>query len=102
MLDVLLLCNLVKVRDILFYSLGSPVYAVLSELCDDKDCKSRVELKDSWPFFLLFKLWDAGSGSLLQDLQADQPVLDICPFDVNHNSYLATLTEKTVHVYRWE
>ncbi|XP_031313940.2 E3 ubiquitin-protein ligase RFWD3 isoform X2 [Camelus dromedarius] len=47
-------------------------------------------------------LWDAGSGSLLQDLQADQPVLDICSFGVNHNSYLATLTEKMVHIYRWE
>ncbi|XP_057568878.1 E3 ubiquitin-protein ligase RFWD3 [Hippopotamus amphibius kiboko] len=47
-------------------------------------------------------LWDAGSGSLLQDLQADQPVLDICPFQVNHNSYLATLTEKVVHIHRWE
>ncbi|XP_022367487.1 E3 ubiquitin-protein ligase RFWD3 isoform X1 [Enhydra lutris kenyoni] len=47
-------------------------------------------------------LWDAGSGSLLQELPADQPVLDICPFEVNHNSYLATLTEKMVHVYRWE
>ncbi|KAG3256857.1 ring finger and WD repeat domain 3, transcript variant X2 [Ictidomys tridecemlineatus] len=47
-------------------------------------------------------LWDAGSGSLLQDLQTDQPVLDVCPFEVNHNSYLATLTEKTVHFYKWE
>ncbi|KAM6176457.1 E3 ubiquitin-protein ligase RFWD3 [Erethizon dorsatum] len=47
-------------------------------------------------------LWDAGSGSLLQDLQNDHPVLDICPFDVNHNSYLATLTEKIVHIYKWE
>ncbi|XP_036782815.1 E3 ubiquitin-protein ligase RFWD3 isoform X2 [Manis pentadactyla] len=47
-------------------------------------------------------LWDAGSGSLLQDLQAHQPVLDICPFEVNHNSYLATLTEKMVHIYKWE
>ncbi|XP_025744718.1 E3 ubiquitin-protein ligase RFWD3 isoform X2 [Callorhinus ursinus] len=47
-------------------------------------------------------LWDAGSGSLLQELQADQPVLDICPFEVNHSSYLATLTEKMVHIYRWE
>ncbi|XP_039112377.1 E3 ubiquitin-protein ligase RFWD3 isoform X1 [Hyaena hyaena] len=47
-------------------------------------------------------LWDAGSGSLLQELQVDQPVLDICPFEVNHSSYLATLTEKTVHLYRWE
>ncbi|XP_014705800.1 E3 ubiquitin-protein ligase RFWD3 isoform X1 [Equus asinus] len=47
-------------------------------------------------------LWDAGSGSLLQDLQTHQPVLDICPFEVNHSSYLATLTEKMVHLYRWE
>ncbi|XP_008065919.1 E3 ubiquitin-protein ligase RFWD3 [Carlito syrichta] len=47
-------------------------------------------------------LWDAGSGSLLQKLQTDQPILDICPFEVNHNSYLATLTEKMVHIYRWE
>ncbi|XP_021112362.1 E3 ubiquitin-protein ligase RFWD3 isoform X2 [Heterocephalus glaber] len=47
-------------------------------------------------------LWDAGSASLLQDLQTDHPVLDICPFDVNHSSYLATLTEKIVHIYKWE
>nr|6CVZ_A Chain A, E3 ubiquitin-protein ligase RFWD3 [Homo sapiens]6CVZ_B Chain B, E3 ubiquitin-protein ligase RFWD3 [Homo sapiens]6CVZ_C Chain C, E3 ubiquitin-protein ligase RFWD3 [Homo sapiens] len=47
-------------------------------------------------------LWDAASGSLLQDLQTDQPVLDICPFEVNRNSYLATLTEKMVHIYKWE
>lgn len=47
-------------------------------------------------------LWDASNGSKLQDLQTDHPVLDICPFEVNHNSYLATLTEKMVHLYRWE
>ncbi|XP_066205519.1 E3 ubiquitin-protein ligase RFWD3 isoform X2 [Saccopteryx leptura] len=47
-------------------------------------------------------LWDAGSGSLLQNLPADQPVLDICPFEVNQSSYLATLTEKTVQIYKWE
>ncbi|XP_042636805.1 E3 ubiquitin-protein ligase RFWD3 [Orycteropus afer afer] len=47
-------------------------------------------------------LWDASSGSLLQKLQTDQPVLDICPFEVNHHNYLATLTEKMVHIYRWE
>uniref|UniRef100_A0A8D0GT98 RING-type E3 ubiquitin transferase n=1 Tax=Sphenodon punctatus TaxID=8508 RepID=A0A8D0GT98_SPHPU len=46
-------------------------------------------------------LWDAGSGSLLQKLQADLPVLDICPFEVNHNSFLATLTEKMVKLYKW-
>ncbi|KAM5295773.1 E3 ubiquitin-protein ligase RFWD3 isoform 2-T3 [Glossophaga mutica] len=47
-------------------------------------------------------LWDAGSGSLLQDLSTDQPVLDICPFEANHSSYLATLTEKMVQIYKWE
>lgn len=47
-------------------------------------------------------LWNAGSGLLLQDLKTDQPVLDICPFEANQNSYLATLTEKAVHFYKWE
>ncbi|KAF6079237.1 ring finger and WD repeat domain 3 [Phyllostomus discolor] len=47
-------------------------------------------------------LWDAGSGSLLQNLPTDQPVLDICPFEANHSSYLATLTEKMVQIYKWE
>ncbi|XP_004600932.1 E3 ubiquitin-protein ligase RFWD3 isoform X1 [Sorex araneus] len=47
-------------------------------------------------------LWDAGSGTLLQELQAGHPVLDICSFEVNQSSYLAALTEKTVHIYRWE
>ncbi|XP_053771235.1 E3 ubiquitin-protein ligase RFWD3 isoform X2 [Desmodus rotundus] len=47
-------------------------------------------------------LWDAGSGSLLQDLPTDQPVLDVCPFEANHSSYLATLTEKMVQIYKWE
>ncbi|XP_073421422.1 E3 ubiquitin-protein ligase RFWD3 [Dendrobates tinctorius] len=47
-------------------------------------------------------LWHSGSGSLLQKLQADQPVLDICPLEVNQSSLLATLTEKMVKIYRWE
>ncbi|XP_007477568.2 E3 ubiquitin-protein ligase RFWD3 isoform X1 [Monodelphis domestica] len=47
-------------------------------------------------------IWDAGSGSLLQKLQADQPVLAICPFEFNQNSYLATLTEKAVKIHKWE
>ncbi|XP_075694380.1 E3 ubiquitin-protein ligase RFWD3 [Rhinoderma darwinii] len=47
-------------------------------------------------------LWHSGSGSLIQKLQADQPVLDICPMEVNHSSLLATLTEKMVKIYRWE
>ena len=36
MSDVLLLCDLVKVRDKLFYPPGSAVSAVLLKLCDDK------------------------------------------------------------------
>ncbi|XP_016052021.1 PREDICTED: E3 ubiquitin-protein ligase RFWD3 isoform X2 [Miniopterus natalensis] len=47
-------------------------------------------------------LWDASSGSLLQGLPTDQPVLDICPFEANHSSYVATLTEKMVQIYKWE
>ncbi|KAK1162090.1 E3 ubiquitin-protein ligase RFWD3-like [Acipenser oxyrinchus oxyrinchus] len=47
-------------------------------------------------------LWDAGRGSLLQKLQADQPVLDISPFEVNQSSYLALLTEKMVKIYKWD
>ncbi|KGL74720.1 E3 ubiquitin-protein ligase RFWD3, partial [Tinamus guttatus] len=46
-------------------------------------------------------LWDAASGTLLQKLQADLPVLDICPFEVNQTSLLATLTEKMVKIYSW-
>ncbi|NWH18994.1 E3 ubiquitin-protein ligase RFWD3 [Grus americana] len=47
-------------------------------------------------------LWDAGSGSLLQKLQADLPVLDICPLEVNQTHFLATLTEKMVKIYKWQ
>ncbi|CAH2323893.1 E3 ubiquitin- ligase RFWD3 [Pelobates cultripes] len=47
-------------------------------------------------------LWHSGTGSLVQKLQADQPVLDICPIEVNQSSMLATLTEKMVKIYKWE
>lgn len=47
-------------------------------------------------------VWDAGSGALLQKMPADLPVLDICPFGVNQSSYLASLTEKMLKVYKWE
>ncbi|XP_043563174.1 E3 ubiquitin-protein ligase RFWD3 [Chiloscyllium plagiosum] len=46
-------------------------------------------------------VWNAGNGSLIQKLQADQPVLDICPFEVNHMNFLGTLTEKMVKIYKW-
>ncbi|CAK6983917.1 E3 ubiquitin-protein ligase RFWD3 [Scomber scombrus] len=47
-------------------------------------------------------VWDAGSGSLLQKLPADLPVLDISPFKVNGENFLASLTEKMLKLYRWE
>ncbi|XP_051739531.1 E3 ubiquitin-protein ligase RFWD3 [Ctenopharyngodon idella] len=47
-------------------------------------------------------VWDAGTGALLQKMPADLPVLDICPFQANQGSYLASLTEKMLKVYKWE
>lgn len=47
-------------------------------------------------------VWDAGSGSLLQKLPADLPVLDISPFTVNGEHFLASLTEKMLKIYKWE
>ncbi|XP_067090689.1 E3 ubiquitin-protein ligase rfwd3.S isoform X2 [Osmerus mordax] len=47
-------------------------------------------------------VWDASSGALVQKLPADLPVLDICPFEVNQDSYLASLTEKMLKIYKWE
>ncbi|KAJ6666198.1 hypothetical protein lerEdw1_001103 [Lerista edwardsae] len=47
-------------------------------------------------------LWDAGSGTLLQKLPADLPVLDVCPYEVNRSSFLAILTEKMVKIYKWQ
>lgn len=47
-------------------------------------------------------VWDAGSGALLQKLPADLPVLDISPFTVNGEHFLASLTEKMLKLYRWE
>ncbi|NXH40226.1 RFWD3 ligase, partial [Dicaeum eximium] len=47
-------------------------------------------------------LWDAGSGSLLQKLPVNLPVLDICPLEVNQTHLLATLTEKMVNIYKWQ
>ncbi|KAM9754612.1 E3 ubiquitin-protein ligase rfwd3.S [Menidia menidia] len=47
-------------------------------------------------------VWDAGSSSVLQKLPADLPVLDITPFSVNGEHFLAALTEKMLKLYRWE
>ncbi|XP_056104289.1 E3 ubiquitin-protein ligase RFWD3 isoform X1 [Rhinichthys klamathensis goyatoka] len=47
-------------------------------------------------------VWDAGSGALLQKMPADLPVLDICPFQAQQSSFLASLTEKMLKVYKWE
>lgn len=51
---------------------------------------------------LCLQVWDAGSGSLLQKLPADLPVLDISPFTVNGEHFLASLTEKMLKLYKWE
>uniref|UniRef100_A0A8C5HQ71 RING-type E3 ubiquitin transferase n=1 Tax=Gouania willdenowi TaxID=441366 RepID=A0A8C5HQ71_GOUWI len=47
-------------------------------------------------------VWDASSGFLLQKLPADLPVLDISPFSVNGEHFLASLTEKMLKLYRWQ
>ncbi|XP_024866460.1 E3 ubiquitin-protein ligase RFWD3 isoform X2 [Kryptolebias marmoratus] len=47
-------------------------------------------------------VWNAGSGSLLQKLPADLPVLDISPLSVNGEHLLASLTEKMLKLYKWE
>lgn len=47
-------------------------------------------------------VWDASSGVLLQKLPADLPVLDISPFSVNGEHFLASLTEKMLKLYKWE
>uniref|UniRef100_A0A3Q4HYS2 RING-type E3 ubiquitin transferase n=1 Tax=Neolamprologus brichardi TaxID=32507 RepID=A0A3Q4HYS2_NEOBR len=47
-------------------------------------------------------VWDASSGGLRQKLPADLPVLDISPFSVNGEHFLASLTEKMLKLYKWE
>ncbi|KAK1887710.1 E3 ubiquitin-protein ligase RFWD3 [Dissostichus eleginoides] len=44
---------------------------------------------------------DEASNSTMK-LQADLPVLDISPFSVNGEHFLASLTEKMLKLYRWE
>ncbi|XP_057692310.1 E3 ubiquitin-protein ligase RFWD3 [Corythoichthys intestinalis] len=47
-------------------------------------------------------VWEASSGALLQRLPADLPVLDITPFMVNGEHFLASLTEKMLKLYKWK
>uniref|UniRef100_UPI00358FA679 E3 ubiquitin-protein ligase RFWD3 n=1 Tax=Myxine glutinosa TaxID=7769 RepID=UPI00358FA679 len=47
-------------------------------------------------------VWHARSPEVLQTLQANQPVRDICPIEINQKHYLATLTEKTLKMYKWK
>lgn len=47
-------------------------------------------------------VWDASTGSLLQKLPADLPVLDIRPYSLNGEHFLAALTEKMLKLYKWE
>ncbi|XP_016098358.1 E3 ubiquitin-protein ligase RFWD3-like, partial [Sinocyclocheilus grahami] len=54
------------------------------------------------PYQTRIPVWDAGTGALLQKMPADLPVLDISPFEVSQSSFLASLTEKMLKVYKWE
>nr|XP_057930802.1 E3 ubiquitin-protein ligase RFWD3 isoform X2 [Doryrhamphus excisus] len=47
-------------------------------------------------------VWEAASGTLLQKLSADLPVLDITPFQVNGEHFLVALTEKMMKLYKWK
>ncbi|XP_033116887.1 E3 ubiquitin-protein ligase RFWD3-like [Anneissia japonica] len=47
-------------------------------------------------------VWDASSGKLLQKLQVNANVLDVCPFEYNNTSFLATLTEKDLKIFNWQ
>ncbi|XP_071955121.1 E3 ubiquitin-protein ligase rfwd3.S-like [Antedon mediterranea] len=46
-------------------------------------------------------LWDAGSGRLLQKIQVNANVLDVCPFYSNNNHFLATLSDKDLKIFNW-
>ena len=46
-------------------------------------------------------IWDAGTGAVLQKLNANEPVIDICQIASQGQDWLATLTDKQLHVYRW-
>uniref|UniRef100_A0A8C4NA14 RING-type E3 ubiquitin transferase n=2 Tax=Eptatretus burgeri TaxID=7764 RepID=A0A8C4NA14_EPTBU len=47
-------------------------------------------------------VWHARSPEVLQTLQANQPIRDICPIEINQKHYLATLTERTLKLYKWK
>ncbi|XP_076371243.1 mutagen-sensitive 302 [Tachypleus tridentatus] len=46
-------------------------------------------------------LWSVSTGKCFQRLQADSPILDIATATFNNKFCLATLTERTLNVYKW-
>ena len=46
-------------------------------------------------------VWDTSNGQLKQKLPVSGAPVDICPFKVNENDFLAALTEKYVSVFKW-
>ncbi|KAJ9585898.1 hypothetical protein L9F63_020461, partial [Diploptera punctata] len=44
-------------------------------------------------------LWSVSSGRQVINSPASRPVIDLCPIQINHNQYLAALTEKWLKIY---
>lgn len=44
-------------------------------------------------------LWSISSGKLVQTLPVSDPVIDLCPIDINNNLFLATLSANKIIIY---
>lgn len=52
-------------------------------------------------FFFQVHLWDSGTGQLVQRLLTGGVTVDMCSFNINNTTYLATLTDKQCKVFKW-
>lgn len=46
-------------------------------------------------------VWDSGTGQLVQRLLTGGMTVDMCSFNINNSTYLATLTDKQCKVFKW-
>lgn len=44
---------------------------------------------------------EVGSDKVLQQLQVDKPVLDVCPLNLNSDQFVTVLCENEMHIYKW-
>lgn len=52
--------------------------------------------------YLQANIWDANTGQLRSKLNTNSPVIDICSFrSSGDNSFMTTLTEKQLNIYKW-